>query len=138
MWVREILLGIIGLSSGMIVAGGLFSFIASLGVISDFADRTHTGSKVLLYGDAAVVGGILGNVASIYQPRLLLGSWFLVVFGIFSGIFVGCWSIALAEILNVFPIFIRKAKILHYVPYVILMLAVGKGIGAFIFCYLGW
>lgn len=138
MWVREILLGITGLSMGMVVAGGIFSFIASLGVISDFADRTHTGSKVLLYGDAIVVGGTLGNLVSVYQPKLLLGPWFLIVFGIFSGIFVGCWAIALAEILNVFPIFIRKVKIIRYVPYVILMLAIGKGIGAFVFYYLGW
>lgn len=138
MWAKEILLGVIGLSSGMVVSAGLFSFIVSLGVVSDFADRTHTGSKILLYGDAIVIGGTLGNLMSIYQPKLLFGSWFLVVFGVFSGIFVGCWSIALAEILNVFPIFIRKTKILHYVPYVILMLAIGKGIGAFIFYYLGW
>ena len=35
MLVKEILLTIIGLSGGMIVAGGLFGFIVSLGVISD-------------------------------------------------------------------------------------------------------
>ena len=52
MWARQILLGIIGLSSGMLVASGLFSFITGLGVISDFADRTHTGEHVLLYEDA--------------------------------------------------------------------------------------
>ena len=47
MWAKEILLAIIGLSAGLIVAGGLFAFIASLGVVSDIADRTHTGSKVM-------------------------------------------------------------------------------------------
>ncbi len=138
MWGRQILLGIIGISSGAVVAAGIFSFIASLGIVSDFADRTQTGSKVLLYGDSIVLGGILGNIFSVYQPKLLFGTWFLALFGIFSGIFVGCWSIALAEILNVFPIFIQKAKILQYVPYLILMIAIGKGIGAFVFYYLGW
>ena len=42
MWAREVLLAVIGLSAGLIVAGGLFAFIASLGVVSDIADRTHT------------------------------------------------------------------------------------------------
>lgn len=44
MWGLQIVLAVIGLSAGITVAGGLFSFISGLGVISDFADRTHTGS----------------------------------------------------------------------------------------------
>ena len=51
MWAGQIFLGILGMSAGVVVAGGLFSFIVELGVISDFADRTHT---CLLYtSDAA-------------------------------------------------------------------------------------
>ena len=42
MWAGQIFLGILGMSAGVVVAGGLFSFIVELGVISDFADRTHT------------------------------------------------------------------------------------------------
>ena len=34
MWIREILLAIAGLSAGVAVAGGLFSFIVELGVIA--------------------------------------------------------------------------------------------------------
>ena len=44
MWGLQIVLAVIGLSAGITVAGGLFSFISGLGVISDFADRTHTGA----------------------------------------------------------------------------------------------
>ena len=49
MWMQQILLGILGLSAGITVAGGLFSFLVELGVVADFADRTHTGEHVLLY-----------------------------------------------------------------------------------------
>ena len=38
-------------------AGGLFSFIVELGVISDFADRTHTANHILLYEDAVFSRG---------------------------------------------------------------------------------
>ena len=48
MWAAQILLAIIGLSAGVAVAGGLFSFVIGLGVVSDFADRTHTGEHILL------------------------------------------------------------------------------------------
>ena len=46
---QTIFLALLGLSAGMIVAGGVFSFIVELGVISDFADRTHTGNHILIY-----------------------------------------------------------------------------------------
>ena len=59
MWGRQIILAIIGLSAGGLVAGGLFGFIVSLGVVSDFADRTHTGHKILLYENAIMLGGAL-------------------------------------------------------------------------------
>ena len=38
MWAGQIFLGILGMSAGVVVAGGLFSFIVELGVISDFQD----------------------------------------------------------------------------------------------------
>ncbi len=113
MWVRQMLLAVIGISSGMIVAGGLFSFITGLGVISDFADRTHTGEHVLLYEDAVSVGGILGNIFFLFQVSVPGAGWFLPVFGLLAGIFTGCWAMALAEMLEVFPIFVRRIKLLR-------------------------
>ena len=138
MWAKEVLLAVIGLSAGLIVAGGLFAFIASLGVVSDIADRTHTGSKILLYEDATTLGGIVGNLVFIYQINLPGGVWLQVVLGLFVGIFVGCWALSLAETLNVFPIFIRRVKLVRCVPYIILGIAIGKGIGSLIYFFLGW
>ena len=59
-------------------------------------------------------------------------------FGIFAGIFAGCWAMALAEILNVFPIFIRRIKLIKCIPYIILGLAFGRGLGALLFFYNRW
>ena len=69
MWMKNILLAILGLSAGITAAGGLFSFIIGLGVVSDFADRTHTGEHVMLYEDAIAVGGSIGAIISVYHPR---------------------------------------------------------------------
>ena len=134
MWV-QVLMAVIGLSAGMVVAGGLFSFISGLGVISDFADRTHTGEHIMLYEDSVALGGILGNTFFIYQIEIPYGGWIVPVVGLLGGIFVGCWSMALAEILDVFPIFIRRVKLLRGIQYLILGIALGKGIGAFVFFF---
>ena len=122
MWGKQLLLALIGLSAGVTVAGGLFSFVVSLGVVSDFADRTHTGKHILLYEMSVAFGGIIGNILSVYEITIPVGVGGLMLFGIFAGIFVGCWSMALAEILNVFPIFIRRVRSLkgdslHYIKY---------------------
>ncbi len=138
MWVAQILLALIGLSAGMIVAGGLFSFISGLGVISDFADRTHTGEHILLYEDSVALGGIIGNIIFIYHIAIPHGTWLVPFFGLFSGIFVGCWAMALAEMLNVFPIFIRRVKLVRGIQWLILGVAIGKGIGALVFFYNRW
>lgn len=138
MLANQILLAIIGLSAGVLVAGGLFGFIVSLGVVSDFADRTHTGKYVLLYEDAVIVGGILGNLMYVYNVSLTGGTVILGIFGLFAGVFVGGWAMALAEVLNVFPIFVRRIKILKAVPYIILSIAVGKGIGSIIYFFFEW
>ena len=138
MLVKQGILAIIGLSAGLIVAAGLFSFIVSLGVVSDLADRTRTGKYILLYEDTIAVGGILGNLFFIYRADIPLPEIFLGMFGILAGIFVGCWAMALAEVLNVFPIFIRRIKLVQFIPYLILGIAIGKGIGAILFFYFRW
>ena len=138
MWVRQILLGVIGLSSGVVIAGGLFALIVELGVIADFADRTHTADKILLYEDCAAFGGVAGNLISIFRPQMGYLGFLLPVFGLLAGIFVGCWAMALAEVLNVFPIFIRRLKIVRYSVAFILSMALGRGLGAFIYLLKRW
>ena len=138
MWIKQTFLAIVGLSAGTVIAGGLFSFIVSLGVISDFADRTKTAHKVLLYEDAVALGGIIGNILFIYKPALLGGNVLLIAIGFLSGMFTGCWAMALAEVLNVFPIFIRRLKIIKAIPYIIVGIAFGKGIGALLYFIKGW
>lgn len=138
MWIQQIILAIVGLSAGIAVAGGLFSFIIGLGVVSEFADRTHTGDKVMLYEECIALGGIIGNILYFANPELNGGYLLAGIVGLFAGIFVGCWSMALAEILNIFPIFIRRVKLIKCIPYIILSMAVGKGIGALVYFFFRW
>lgn len=79
MWINSFLMAVIGLSAGFTVAAGLGAFMIELGVISDFADRTHTGEHVLLYEDSAALGGILGNLFYIYPIAVPGGKAFLAL-----------------------------------------------------------
>lgn len=138
MWTTQILLAAVGLSAGAAVAGGLFAFIVELGVVADFADRTHTADKILFYESCVALGGILGNIFYVFRLDLPAGTWFLALYGILAGIFAGCWAMALAEVLNVFPVFIRRIKISRCIPWAILGMAVGKCVGGLLFFWNRW
>ena len=110
MWGLQIVLAVIGLSAGITVAGGLFSFISGLGVISDFADRTHTGEHILLYEDATALGGILGNIFIIYQIEIPCAEILLPVFGILAGDFCGLLGYGVGRDAECLSYFCKKGK----------------------------
>lgn len=135
MWIRQILLGILGLASGFAVAGGMFAFLIALGVVSRFAGKTHTAKYILRYEDAAAIGGILGNLVSIYQIPIPVGMAGVVSFGLFSGIFTGAWAMALTEIVDTVPIFSRRIRLKTGMPWLILSMALGRAVGALVYAY---
>ena len=134
-WWKELLMGVTGLCSGLAGAGGLFALIIALGVVADFADRTHTARYILWYEDAVAAGGILGNLMSVYAISLPLGSLGAGVFGIFAGVFVGAWAMALTEIINIIPIFARRLDLRRGLELLVLSMALGRTIGSLLFYY---
>lgn len=79
--------------------------------------------------------GILGNIVSVFlQMHIPLGQVsghiFLGLYGLSAGMFVGCIAVALAEILNTFPILFRRAKLKVGLQWVMWTMAVGKTCGA--------
>ncbi|MCI8823632.1 MAG: stage V sporulation protein AB [Lachnospiraceae bacterium] len=138
MWIRQVILGIVGLSSGFAVAGGMFAFLIALGVVSRFAGKTHTAKYILYYEDAAAIGGILGNLVSIYAFPVPVGMAGVVSFGLFSGIFTGAWAMALTEIVDAVPIFSRRIRLKTGLPWIILSMALGRTAGALVYAYFGF
>lgn len=138
MWIKQILLGVLGLSSGFAVAGGMFAFLIALGVVSRFAGKTHTAKYILYYEDAAALGGILGNLVSVYQLPVPVGMAGVVSFGLFSGIFTGAWAMALTEIVDTVPIFSRRIRLKTGMPWLILSMALGRAAGALVYAYFGF
>ena len=138
MWWKEILMAVVGLCGGLAVAGGLFALIIALGLVAEFADQTHTARHILWYEDAVAAGGILGNLISIYQFPLPFGEAGAGTFGIFAGVFVGAWAMALTEIINIIPIFARRLDFRRGLELLIVSMALGRTAGALIFYYFGF
>lgn len=120
---------VLGLSAGVVVAAGLFTFIATLGIVTRLAQVTRTAGWIHGYENSFMAGGIFGNLLWIYGPDLPVGTAGLLLYGLFSGIFTGCLIGAIAEILNAFPIFFRRLNLKTGTAFVVAALAAGKLLG---------
>lgn len=131
MFAKYFLLVFIGLTGGILIAAGMVAFITIVGVLTRLAIRTDTAKRILLYEDIVIVGSTLGNVWNLVKPSLPFGHVGLIIFGLFSGCFVGCLAVALEEVIQIFPIMTHRLKLKMGIPIIVLCLALGKGAGAF-------
>lgn len=151
-WMKQVLLGVVGLAGGFSVSGGVFTSLIAVGLIPRFAGKTHTAKHIFLYEEMVVCGTILGGLISVFFPFLdvvgfvgqipllegvypYAGILILMIYGLFAGIFVGCLALAIAEMLDSIPIFARRIKFRHGVGIVILCMAIGKTVGSLIYFY---
>jgi stage V sporulation protein AB len=135
-----ILLWIIGISSGLMVAAGVFTVLFVVGLIPRFAGRTYTAKYELFYEECLVFGAIIGDVLSVFAIKgsidflpNLVQTGLLVMIGLFVGIFIGCLAIALSEVLDGIPIFARRVRLKKGVSIAVVAVAIGKLVGSFIY-----
>ena len=98
-------------------------------------EKCNRAANTLYFEQAIILGGILGNIVSVFlQMHIPLGQVsghiFRGLYGLSAGMFVGCIAVALAEILNTFPILFRRAKLKVGLQWVMWTMAVGKTCGA--------
>lgn len=125
-----IVTGIMGICGGAVVAAALSAFIIGLGIIPRYAGITHTARHILLYEDFLVLGCIAGNLLSVYDLTVYVGDLGAGFTGLFFGIFLGSWIIALGEVVNAFAITARRLGIKKGAGLIILSIAIGKFLGS--------
>ena len=123
---------LLGLLCGIAIAAGVFALITGLGLIPRLAGKTSVASFSIALENAVILGGISGTVIALFEEiPLPLGNWFAVLYGGAAGIFTGCLSVALAEVLNVFPILFRRVRLKTGLRLLVFAFALGKTVGTF-------
>ena len=135
---QQIFLSIVGFCSGIIIAGGVVGLLIGLSIVPRYAGITHTGKHILLYEDITLLGIVCGNLFFLYGWHIPGGTFTLLLYGLFSGIFLGGWIMALAEMADIFPIFARRSRFQRGLSFTILCIAAGKTVGALFYYYNGW
>jgi len=154
MFLRQMLLAVIGVSAGLIVSAGVFTVLISVGLIPRFAGKMHVAGKVFVLEEMVICGTLAGGFFSVFGDWGMIGAFvkkhalfgrategvwnlsgtvFLILFGVFAGIFVGCLALAIAEMLNTIPVFARRIGFRHGLGIAILAVALGKLAGSIIY-----
>ena len=144
-----------GGSFGLLSAAGVFTVFSTVGLVPRFAGKTHSAKEIFLYENMIVAGTIIGCLVSIWPEtwgraisRLdqltaleQLALWtisqllWLIVIGLFSGMFVGCFSLSIAEMLDSIPIFTRRISFRKGIGLAICSVAAGKLCGSLYFFF---
>lgn len=124
---------VLGLGAGFVVSGGVVAFISIIGLIPLIAFRTKTTYAMMWYENAIIIGSIIGSILSMWSIRLPNIPILIIVLLFAYGIFIGGLIIAIAEVLDVFPIMNRRIQIKKGITLIVIALALGKLVGSL--CY---
>ena len=136
MWIKHVFLAFFGFSSGIAIAAGTFAFIIMIGIVPRIIAKSSTAPHVMCYENAILLGGLVGNILSVFLDiRLPGGRPLLMLYGLCAGIFVGCVAVALAEILKALPIFFRRVHVKEGLPWLMVFMALGKMAGGLFYFF---
>ena len=144
MFLKICILSFLGFCGGVGVSAGTFAFLLVIQVIPRIIQKARLEKKVIFIENIIIKGILFGTVLSLFEWKkrwlfAILGRTLLTIFGLSAGIFVGCISVALAEILDTFPIFFRRLRLREDAGLrLILCMAAGKTIGALFFFFFGY
>ena len=124
---------LVGLSAGAAASAGVFALITVIGILPRWAGHTRTARHVSLYEWSVILGGTAGNLIFLLQPSLPGKEILEAAGGLFMGIFVGGLIMSLAEVLDVFPILLRRGRIQSGIPWMVLSIGIGKMLGAYLY-----
>jgi len=133
---KNICLITIGFSAGAVVSAGVFAFIAVIGIVPRMAYRTGTRDSIKTYEKAIIAGGVWGSTTLYLNYNLPLANAGAIITGIAMGVFVGTLAMSLSEVMNVFPIFMKRGQFTKCLSVFVLTVALGKFISSLIYVML--
>ena len=137
-----IVLGVIGLCFGMLAASGVLTVLMAVGLMPRYAGRVHEAKHITLFENMIIWGTMSGTFVSLFGNYVdnsglgILGLILQILYGVFSGIFVGTLALAIAEMLDAVPIYFRRVRIVSGLTWIILAVALGKMVGGYLYFYL--
>lgn len=121
---------LIGLGGGAVAGGALAAFITLIRLIPQMVQMTKTRKFTKLYQSIFTLGIILFTIGYFTDSHLGLNKIVVAIVGILTGMFVGLFSSALAEVLHVIPNLSNKLKMRKNINLIVYALLFGRLAGS--------
>lgn len=125
-----LVLTFISLGGGVLVGVAYAAFITLIKLFPRLIRLTETDRFLKLYEDMWIAGGLLSSFIYFSDFSIKLTKIWALILGFILGSFIGLFSSALAETLNVIPIISQKFKLNRKDNAIKGALLVGKVIGS--------
>jgi len=127
---KLLLSGFIGLSSGITIGSAAAAFFTLLNFISRMKQLANAKKVAKFYHWSIALGATSFSFIYFFNITLKLYKVFCFLISLMMGIFVGMFSSALAEVLNVMPVLSKKFKTKHKLKFITTSLLLGKTLGS--------
>lgn len=121
---------VVGFSSGVLIGAIFIALLIIFNMIPRILQLFYLPFKGKVIAFALVCGGVLGTFLSFTSITVEVNYIFLVVWGIFHGIFNGMLAAALLEVLHVFPLLAHRVGLKKYTGLFLFALLLGKVCGS--------
>ena len=144
MFFKSLFAIVVAFCGGIGVAAGTFAFMIIIRIIPRMIKKAGLEHKVIYVENMVFRGVMFGTILSLFSWKKrwlfeILGKTLLTIFGMSAGIFVGCLAVALAEILDTFPIFFRRIHLKEELgEWLLFVMAIGKMAGSLFFFLTGY
>ena len=127
------MVGLVSASSGIVIGNAFAAFITLLGIVPRLIQRSRTKEMITLYQISLSLGMPVFSLLYFFDVTLKLNKYFSIILGLIFGTFLGLFTSALAETLNVIPVLSGKFDLGDYLLYIVISIALGKVFGSLAF-----
>ncbi len=121
---------IIGLAGGLAVGSGFVAFLTVLDIVPRLTQLIKGITFIHWFQRALILGAIFFTWIDLRGNVLEISITTVILFGAFSGIFVGLLAGALTEVVNVLPILAKRLNMANAILFLLMAMVFGKVAGS--------
>ncbi len=129
----DLISGFVGFCEGLLTGGSVIALVVILEVIPRICEFSGTEKYTWIYDDFTVLGAVWGSLSAYISIKFNFGIIPVIVWGLFSGTFVGIVAVALADVLDVIPVVLKRLRIENYVTVFVITMLLGRMLGALVY-----
>ncbi len=122
-------------STGAIISSAIYAFLTVIGLIPRLILKTKTDKYIVFYENVIILSGVLSALTYTLHLQFSIPIIFVWYILFCLGIFTGSLAVCLAEVMDILPIIVRKFGMANDTKLLMVLIGVGKGLGAFIFYF---